>query len=173
MVYQAKCSIFQRSPAEVIKAILAHDAYWGIGKDGDLPWPKNSDDLKWFKECTNGGVVVMGRKTWESLPKKPLPGRENIVISSTVKDAPISLSGDVGSAFNYIKEMFDDSDIWIIGGAQLLEASLPFVEELWLNDVGGDYHCDTFLPKKEITQQFYMGSVEVKSFGIITKWVRK
>lgn len=157
----------------MIKAILAHDAYWGIGKNGDLPWPKNSDDLKWFKECTNGGVVVMGRKTWDSLPKKPLPGRENIVISSTVKDAPMSISGDVDSAFNYIKEMFDDLDIWIIGGAQLLETSLLFIDELWLNNVGGVYDCDIFLPKQKITELFYPDTTETKSFGIITKWIRR
>ena len=157
----------------MIRAIFAHDAYWGIGKNGTLPWPKNSEDLKWFKECTDGGVVVMGRKTWDSLPKKPLPGRENIVISSTVKDAPISLSGDISSALNYIKEMFGDLDIWIIGGAQLLESTLPFIDELWLNNVGRVYDCDVFLPKKEITSLFYPANTESKNFGIITKWVKR
>lgn len=158
----------------MIRAILAHDAYWGIGKDGDLPWPKNPDDLTWFKESTQGGVVVMGRKTWESLPVKPLPGRENIVItSSVVEGVDITISGDPIDALNYVKEMFDDKDIWVIGGAQLLEGCLPAIDELWLNDVGGDYDCDTFLPKQEITRQFCMGSVEIKSFGIITKWIRK
>jgi dihydrofolate reductase len=158
----------------MIRAILAHDAYWGIGKNGQLPWPKNSDDLAWFKECTTGGVIVMGRKTWESLPKKPLPDRENIVISSsTVEGVDISISGDPISALDYIKEMFDDTDIWIIGGAQLLEGCLPVIEELWFNDVGGDYNCDTFLPKQEIARQFHMCSVEVLSFGIVTKWTRR
>ena len=158
----------------MIRAILAHDAFWGIGKDGGLPWPKNSDDLKWFKEKTTGGVVVMGRKTWESLPVKPLPGRENIVIASgVVEGVDISISGNPIDALDYVKEMFDDKDIWVIGGAQLLAGCLPKIEELWLNDVGGDYKCDTFLPKQEITRQFHMGSVEVLSFGIVTKWVRR
>ncbi len=158
----------------MIRAILAHDAFWGIGKNGGLPWPKNSDDLKWFKESTQGSVVVMGRKTWESLPKKPLPGRENIVIASgAVEGVDISISGDPISALDYIKEMFGDTDIWVIGGAQLLEGCLPVIEELWLNDVGSDYNCDTFLPKKEITRQFHMGSVEIQSFGIVTKWIRR
>lgn len=156
-----------------IRAILAHDAHWGISKNGDLPWPKNIEDLQWFKECTKGGVVVMGRKTWDSLPKKPLPDRENIVISSTVKDAPISLSGDINSAFDYIKEMFDNSEIWVIGGTQLVTSCLPIIEELWLNNIGGSYDCDTFLPKAEITKNFSPVSTEVKPFGLLTIWVRK
>ena len=158
----------------MIRAILAHDAYWGIGKDGDLPWPKNSEDLTWFKESTAGGVVVMGRKTWESLPRKPLPGRENIVIASGAVDGVgISISGDPISALDYIKEMFDDADIWVIGGAQLLEGCLPVIEELWLNNVGGDYECDVFLPKQSITGLFEPLTTETKSFGVITKWVRR
>ena len=162
----------------MIRAILAHDAYWGIGKDGDLPWPKNSDDLKWFKECTDGGVVVMGRKTWESLPRKPLPGRVNYVITS---DQNITegyygrfTSDNIGKAIKAnIKDRFVDQNIWIIGGAQLVESCLPIIDELWLSDVGGVYDCDTFLPKQKITEKFCMGAVEVLSSSIVTKWVRK
>ncbi|MCV6900975.1 dihydrofolate reductase, partial [Escherichia coli] len=53
-----------------------------MGYKGGLPWPHNSEDMKWFKESTRGDVVVMGRKTWESIGKKPLPKRKNIIISS-------------------------------------------------------------------------------------------
>ena len=67
-----------------MKAILAADADWGIGKDGTMPWPHNSDDLKWFKECTIDSTVIMGRKTWDSLPFKPLSDRQNIIISRTL-----------------------------------------------------------------------------------------
>lgn len=163
----------------MIRAILAHDAYWGIGRDGDLPWTKNSEDLEWFKESTQGGVVVMGRKTWESLPRKPLPGRINYVITSdstieegyhgrfTSKDVPRAITATIRDRFE------PTQDIWIIGGAQLVETCLPIIDELWLNDVGGDYDCDTFLPKREITSQFEPGSVEIKKFGIITKWIKK
>ena len=66
----------------MIRAILAHDSQWGIGKNGDLPWPKNSEDLKWFKECTTGCTVMMGRGTWESLKFKPLPNRTNAIVTS-------------------------------------------------------------------------------------------
>ena len=66
----------------MIRGILAHDKECVIGKDGGLPWPKNSEDLKWFKECTEHSIVVMGRKTWESLPFK-LPNRDTVVVTSS------------------------------------------------------------------------------------------
>ena len=74
----------------MIRAILACDQDWGIGKDGDLPWPHNPDDLKWFKEQTTGSVVAMGKRTWDSLPTKPLPNRNNVVVTSSEgdKDGP-------------------------------------------------------------------------------------
>ena len=70
----------------MIKAILAHDAKYGIGKDNDLPWPKNEADMKWFKAMTLNHTVVMGRKTWDSLPFKPLPNRHNIIVTSNEID---------------------------------------------------------------------------------------
>lgn len=165
----------------MIKAILAHDAHWGIGRDGDLPWPKNPDDLNWFKECTADGIVVMGRKTWESLPRKPLPKRINLVISSNWMDhfnpKPHGIYGgkDVCKIItDVIQARYTGvEDIWIIGGAQLVESCLPIIDELWLNNVDGDYNCDVFLPSGEITRMFKPDSVEIKSFGVITKWIRK
>lgn len=156
----------------MIRAILAHDAHWGIGKDGDLPWPKNSDDLKWFKECTNGGVVVMGRKTWESLPQKPLPNRENVVITRR-GDIEADVVVDMKSALKILPQMNFSKDVWIIGGANILTQLLPYCDELCLNNVGGDYECDTFLPKQKIVELFQPGVTETKSFGIITKWIRR
>ena len=156
-----------------VNAILAHDSFWGIGKNGDLPWPKNSEDLKWFKDSTHGGVVVMGRKTWESLPVKPLPKRKNIVVSSsTIEGADITVKLDQLKRIT-IPMLETTSDIWIIGGAQLIEQCLDIIDELWLNNVEGVYNCDTFLPKQKITELFYPASTEKKSFGIITKWVKR
>ena len=64
----------------MIAAILSADAAWGIGKDGDL-LVSIPEDLKRFSKLTRKAAVIMGRKTWDSLPKKPLPKRENIIIS--------------------------------------------------------------------------------------------
>ena len=65
----------------MISTIVAVDNNWGIGFNGDL-LEHIPEDLKYFKELTSGNIVVMGRKTWDSLPKKPLPNRFNIVITS-------------------------------------------------------------------------------------------
>ena len=73
-----------------IKAIAAVSENGVIGKNGDLPW-RLPDDLKWFKKITMGHVIVMGRKTWESLPG-PLPGRENWVLSRTLKQVTACVS---------------------------------------------------------------------------------
>jgi dihydrofolate reductase len=116
----------------------------------------------------------MGRKTWESLPVKPLPNRKNIVCSA--KDLSYFPGADSVMNINGIVQMLpyiSGGDKWIIGGATLLESCLPICDELWLNNVEGDYQCDTFLPKQEITKQFHIGTVEVLSFGIVTKWVRR
>jgi dihydrofolate reductase len=161
-----------------IKAILAHDAKWGIGKNGDLPWPKKPGDLQWFKETTADGIVVMGRKTWESLPRKPLPNRLNLVISSNWMDhfnpKPHGIYGgkDVCKIVTDViqSRYIGVEDIWIIGGAQLVKSCLPIIDELWLNNVGGDYECDVFLPKEEIMEQFYPKSARIVTFGAITVW---
>ena len=152
----------------VIRAILAHDKEWGIGKDGGLPWPKNSEDLKWFKESTSQSAVVMGRKTWDSLPFK-LPDRVNVVISS---DKTITGPDEIYSNQfkEQIVELSYDLPIWIIGGATIIEQCLDIIDELWLNEVEGSYDCDTFLDEERIKKMFLPEAKEVKSFGTITKW---
>jgi dihydrofolate reductase len=154
-----------------IKAILAHDSDWGIGKDGDLPWPKNKKDLEWFKECTSGCAVVMGRKTWDSLPFKPLPKRKNVVISSNeVEGADLTLNEGYKEC---IIDLSHEHPIWIIGGAQIVEDCLDIIDELWLNDVVQRYDCDIFLPKEKIGDLFYADDIEIMPFGVVTKWKRK
>tara|TARA_B110000503_G_scaffold106058_1_gene158335 strand:- start:4898 stop:5401 length:504 start_codon:yes stop_codon:yes gene_type:complete len=160
----------------LIRAILAHDSQWGIGKDGDLPWPKNSEDLKWFKECTWESVVVMGRNTWDSLPYSfcPLPNRYNVIVSNTLRTLD-HLMVEVVKPDIYksrLNILSSTQDVWIIGGAQLIKSSLDIIDELWLNNVQGDYECDTFLPIYQITELFSPSSWEVKSFGTITKWIK-
>jgi dihydrofolate reductase len=138
----------------MIYAIFACDDSWGIGKNGTLPWPHNSADLKWFKSLTEHSTIIMGRKTWDSLPVKPLPKRKNIVVSSSsVEGAHISVS------INQLKKITIPmleyvGDIWIIGGAQLLESCIDEIDEIWLSRIKSDYNCDTFLPKNLIEEKF-------------------
>lgn len=145
-----------------IRAILACDEDWGIGKDGTLPWPHNPDDLKWFKHHTTGGVVAMGKRTWESLPNKPLPKRNNIVITSSEQDK------DRGS-YHYVKmesakaelvSMSKLQNVWIIGGAQLVDGLMDIIDEIWLSRISGTYECDTFLPQTKIQELYSLTQSE-------------
>lgn len=140
----------------MIRVILACDQNWGIGKDGGLPWPHNSADMKWFKNTTTGCVVVMGKSTWDSLPVKPLPNRNNIVVTSS------ELDKDKGG-YHYIK--FDNAiteitnmsklqNVWIIGGAKLVMGLFPIIDEFHLSRISGSYDCDTFLPSTLIEENF-------------------
>lgn len=159
----------------MIKAILACDEDWGIGKDGNLPWPHNPEDLKWFKKNTVGAVVVMGKSTWGSLPFKPLPERENIIVTSSKQEFDTSDYEFV--KFTSIKpkllKIKETKDVWIIGGAKLIEGLLDIITEFHLSQIKGVYNCDTFLPKNLIENYYYKrqsGELGSVSFDI---WCKK
>lgn len=165
----------------MIKAIFACDEKWGIGKNNSLPWPHNSEDLKWFKEKTENGIVVMGRNTWESLPRKPLPNRINYVITSDHNITEgyygrFTSNKDIGTAIRaMIEERFvPNQDIWIIGGSQLFSGCINVIEEIYLSRIDGDYNCDTFLPKWKIMRNFTIGEQHITKNGLyIQKWVKR
>ena len=148
----------------MIRAILACDDDWGIGKDGDLPWPHNPADLKWFKEKTVGGVVAMGKATWDSLPNKPLPNRNNIVVTSSEQDK--DKGGyhflKIETAMTDLVNMSKLQNVWIIGGARLVEGMLPIIEEIHLSRISGTYDCDTFLPSTLILENYTLVSSETQ-----------
>lgn len=156
----------------VIKAILACDEEGGIGKDGDLPWPHNSADLKWFKENTTGCTIIMGRNTWESLPVKPLPNRENVVVTSG--DAPgADVVGDIRSVLKMLPMMKSKGTVWVIGGAQLVERMLPYIDEFWLSRIQGKYDCDVFLPLTKIKEMFKITDISITSEMIYEVWKKE
>ncbi len=109
-----------------------------IGRDGDLPW-RISSDLKRFKQVTLGKPVVMGRKTWDSLPRKPLPGRANIVISRTLAEAPgAQVCADLDAALDAARAAAradGAAEICIIGGAQIYAAALERAARIYLTEV--------------------------------------
>jgi dihydrofolate reductase len=159
-----------------IAAIFACDENWGIGYNGNLPWPQNKNDLKWFKDNTMGGVVVMGKTTWDSLPEKskPLPGRNNIVVTSSAKDkdGPYHFL-TFEQAKTHIASMSKLQNVWIIGGAKLLESTLDIVEEIWLSRIKGEYVCDTFLPEDRIKSEFQMYEYYFDGTLTTEKYTRK
>ena len=151
----------------MLKAIFACDDKWGIGKNGDLPWPHNSEDLKWFKEMTDGHTVIMGRKTWESLPRKPLPHRQNIVVSSEPVEGARTISHK--DFLTYVQDN-DNKELWLIGGAQLLDSCVHLLDELWLSRIQGDFECDTILPRTKIVGLMNLESVYEKNGLTLHKW---
>jgi dihydrofolate reductase len=98
-----------------VKAILAHDEKYGVGKNGGLPWPHNPADMKWFRECTDGHIVIMGRKTWESLGNKKLPNRTNIVVTrSKLEGKPDGVySGDMCELISMLKSEYPDLPVTV------------------------------------------------------------
>jgi dihydrofolate reductase len=155
----------------MIRAILACDDGWGIGKNGTLPWEHNPADLKWFKECTTGGVVAMGKRTWDSLPNKPLPNRNNVVITSSEmdKNGPYHFL-KFDQAETHLLNMSKLQNVWIIGGAQLVEGLFPIIDEFWLSRIKGTYDCDTFLPRDMIELTFELYSSQREGDIYIDKW---
>lgn len=129
----------------MIRAILAMDLEGGIGKNGTLPWPKNKADLKWFRESTLNSIVMMGRKTWEDTQmKKPLPHRYNVVVSDRGLDTSDTRPNIVitRDKVEQYATSFENKDVWIIGGAQLFEASWGFIKEVWISKIDNIYNCD-------------------------------
>lgn len=135
-----------------VAAIVAMDEGRVIGRDGSLPWHL-PEDLAHFKALTSGHIVVMGRKTWDSLPPKfrPLPGRTNIVVSRNPAALGLpegtlgvrSIDEAVTTAARIAKE---EQKIWFIGGAELYSAALPMCDELHLTLVHGRHEGDARFP---------------------------
>ena len=154
----------------MIRAILACDDNWGIGKNGTLPWPHNPADQKWFKECTINSIVVMGKTTWDDpdMPK-PLPKRKNVVVTSG--EAPgAHVVGDIQSIKKLLPQMDLQEDVWIIGGARLVSSLLAYIDEIWLSRIKGVYDCDTFLPRDLIESTFTLHVSEQQGDVYIDKW---
>lgn len=132
-----------------IKTIVACDLQYGIGKDNKLPWPYNNSDMEWFKENTDGQVVVMGRKTWESLDNKKLPNRINCVMTHTpdgIDGEPDHiLYGNVDYIFNTLEEKYNNLTIWIIGGAELYMQTAHLTNNIYLTVFRNVYECDRFI----------------------------
>jgi dihydrofolate reductase len=135
--------------------ILAADDHGGIGKDGGLPW-RIKGDMAYFKETTIGSganAVIMGRKTYGSIPKKfrPLMDRFNVVLSRDPVKAFVQYPG------TFIEQSFEGAlglaskvcsgEIFVIGGASIYEEAFkhPDADLIYLTRVGGPYDCDTFV----------------------------
>lgn len=132
------------------KPVLALIAAFGrgrvIGIDNRMPWHL-PEDMKFFRETTRGKPVIMGRKTWESLPDafRPLPGRINIVVS---RNADYRADGAtvVGSLPDAIQAAVNADIAFVMGGADIYRQALPIADRLYLTEIDADFAGDAFFP---------------------------
>ena len=128
-----------------LSIIVAMAENRAIGKNGDLIW-HNSRDLKQFKKITTGHTVIMGYKTYLSLPNhKALPNRRNIILSSRLESAPdgFELAGSIQNALDMVK---DEEEVFIMGGGMVYEQFLPLADRLYLTRIGKSFEADTYFP---------------------------
>jgi dihydrofolate reductase / thymidylate synthase len=140
-----------------LKLIVAKDIKNGIGKNQDMPWHLRKE-LSYFKKITTESnnkllknVVIMGRKTWESIPEsfRPLKGRINIILSRTTKNTntnDIFFSDSINSALKLLEtlENINKENIFIIGGASIYKETLSRCNTLYITEIYKDFDCDTF-----------------------------
>lgn len=123
-----------------------------IGRRGALPW-RLPEDLKRFKALTMGKPVIMGRKTWDSLPRKPLPGRPNIVITRNpdFRDDGALVAHSFAQAIE-LGEASGADEIAVIGGEAIFAAALPLAQIIHLTEVAATPEGDAFMPAIDRTQ---------------------
>lgn len=131
-----------------MKLIIATTPMGGIGIDNRLPWKNLQGDLERFKTLTLNQTVIMGRNTWDSLPKKPLPSRTNIVVTSTI--IPTIKTVDLETAKTL--------DGWLIGGAKLIYALFDHITEIHLSLTDIEYDADCYIDMMKIINNFTLQS---------------
>ncbi|MCA1191300.1 MULTISPECIES: dihydrofolate reductase [unclassified Saccharopolyspora] len=125
----------------MIGLVWAQSTTGVIGRDGTMPWHL-PEDLKHFRTTTAGATVLMGRRTWESLPPRfrPLPGRRNLVLSRTPQDGAETFP-DLAAAL-----AAPEGDVWVIGGAAVYRAALPLADRIVVTEIRERFDGDTVAP---------------------------
>lgn len=136
----------------VIALIVARTRNGVIGRDNRMPWHL-PEDLRYFKRVTLGKPVIMGRNTWESLGK-PLPGRDNIVITRNANyhAEGAHVAHDLASAVQCARRIAEEKNIdevMIIGGAQIYREALPLVQRAYITEIDAEIAGDAFFPDLE------------------------
>jgi len=142
----------------MIKAIMAADDKGGISKGRSMPWPKNSNDLKWFKKNTLNQVVVMGSKTWKDpFMPTPLKNRTNVLITKKNKShypgADIYISGDIVNEIINLENDNMNKDIFIIGGPEIINQCFNLFKEFYLTRIYGNFNCEKFIDLSQIEKK--------------------
>jgi len=129
----------------MIALIWAEDKNKGIGKDNKLPWSIKAE-MEHFRNVTRGSIIVMGRKTFESIGR-PLPKRINIVLTtnSSYKAEGCLVFNCFEEIISWYKTSNDGKDMYIIGGKQVYQLFLPYADKLIISKIHNSYECDTFM----------------------------
>lgn len=146
----------------MISAITCVDKNWGIGYNGKL-LAHIPEDMRFFKEMTSDSIVIMGRKTYESLPSKPLPHRINVVITSRIKEGgEIDEKGTIFASMEFVKLYLSEMhplmiDCFIIGGEQIYKELLPYCDDAYVTKVDYEYeNVDTYFPNLDTKENWEM-----------------
>jgi len=129
----------------MISIIVAVSDDWGIGKNNELLW-NISEDLKRFKRLTMGNTIIMGKKTWESLPKRPLPGRKNVVLTDDPKEC-VDCSVTAYSIEDALSKCDKNEEIFIIGGGSVYRQFMPLADRLYITHVHKKAPADIYFPE--------------------------
>lgn len=142
-----------------MKLIVACDPTGGIGYNNKLPWSKIEGDLPRFKSLTEDKIVVMGRNTWESLPKKPLPNRTNFVVTSNPFSLPYQVNHEKVYAITNLNTLNSfNENACLIGGAKLIESAWQYITTIHLTKTFAKYTCDTYIDLLKLEKDFILES---------------
>jgi dihydrofolate reductase len=127
--------------------VWAQAANGVIGRDGALPWHL-PEDMAHFRELTRGATVIMGRRTWESLPERfrPLPGRRNVVLTRQQHIEGADVFDSLEKALANV-----EGDVWVMGGAAVYTAALPFADTVVVTEIQESFEGDTYAPAVDRT----------------------
>ena len=156
----------------MMRFIAAVDKNWGIGKDGKL-LVSIPNDLKNFKELTMGGTVILGRKTLDTFPGgKPLPGRINIILSKNPK-FKVENARVVNSVEEAVEIASALENVWVIGGASIYKAFMPYCDEAVITKINYAYEADSFIENLDESEDWIITDIsdEMTSFDLEYRFV--
>lgn len=126
----------------IITIVVAHDPNLVIGKEGGLPW-RYPEDLKHFKKTTLGNTIIMGRGVFEELNEIPLPGRTNVVLSTTKTYDKVDTYRSLEAALSAC----DQEEVFIIGGGVLYRDAMEIADKMIITEIHKQYEGDTYFPE--------------------------
>lgn len=141
-----------------MNAIFAVNSIGGFGTGDDMPWSKCKKDLQRFRELTEGNTVVMGGDTWKSNMPKPLPGRRNCVLSTTIKDDRCEVFHNIN---HLLMNLLVDETVFVIGGANVLWKMRPYIKKIYLTSFYSQQESSIKLDVQEYLQPFEKISKEL------------